>query len=374
MTHLLLTGAGSASGDSDVVSVINHTWDSAAKATGITLFDGDREAWHQSGTSEAVRGTQGMNGGKFCFAMHYDGGIMRVGIATSAFDVNTDTLGGGTANTIITNSGVVFHNSGGLQDYTDYVDGDHILVAFDEPNGDLWFGRNTSWNGDPSAGTSPAKADVANGTWYPVFGSSSVGPVGKVTLIPWPSGIAVPTGFTVLEPTRNVDGRHWETVHFVTLAANSTGWNGFNLRQRLEASQLVDKSGTKIRAKLMGGTTENAQIDSAHWGENTGGDAYDIDGTPAAFTIGGSNSFTVNASSVAQSDEFTYTYSGGTPLIFAWHFNSAAADSIGSQNLVGYTHYHRSAAAETGTGNVTGYTTVANALRFLLEIQTYVAD
>lgn len=350
-------------------------WNASDKSSGIILFDDGREAYHESGTGEAVRGDVGMTTGKWCWAMHMDGtAVFRTGIATSTFDLAADSLGGGTENTVITNAGVVFHNSSGLSDYTDYSRGDYVLVAFDADAGDLWFGRNTAWEGDPAAGTGAVKSDVAAGTWYPVFGSTSAGPVGKVTLVPFPTD--VPAGFTALQPTAAVQSKHWEAVHFHGLTTNSTGWNGNNLRMHFTAAQLLNKTGTKIRFRMQGGATENAQVSDAAFFTGAGaGDVYDFSATPTSLTVGATSAFTVTAGTASTSDEFTYSYDGGSPLNVAFHFNNASHDNIGGANsMSGYTAYFKVAANEVDTVDVTTYSNSANAIRFVQEIQVLVDD
>lgn len=350
------------------------TWNSADKAAGITLFDGDREAWHATNTLEWVRATKAISSGKWCWALHIDmPSTFRTGIATAAFNLDTDTLGVGTTSVSISNGGLVAFNSSTLADYTDYVVGDILMVCFDEDAGDIWFGRNGTWNGDPDAGTGAIKSDIAAGTWYPIFGSNGTGPLGKCTIIPWP--YAIPSGATTLVPPVYPDAKHWETIHFQPLTGSNGGWNGFNLRQLLTNAQLVDKTGTKIRVRLRSGSTESSQVDSAHFGNQAGaGDAWDMAAAGTPLNFSGSNAFTIaGGATIAQSDEITFAYAGGAALLFNFHFNSAAADVIGTA-AVAYTHYTKSAASETGVANVTGYGTTATSLRFVQEVQVYVDD
>jgi hypothetical protein len=174
-------------------------WNSADKSPGITLSNGDTTALHASGTAEGVRGTLALSGKK-CWAMTVNNAnAWRAGIATLAHDLNATNLGAGTANVIVTSGGSVIFNGGTLAVYTAVANGENLLVAFDDDAGDIWFGRQTGWNGDPAAGTGAAKADVSTASdWYPVFGTTGVGPSGQVTLIDFP--IVVPTGFIALNP------------------------------------------------------------------------------------------------------------------------------------------------------------------------------
>lgn len=373
VTQLAGFGAGAAAGGGGGPSFENMVWNSADKAAGITLFDGDKEAWHQSNTNEYVRATKAMSTGKWCWALHVDAATLQAGIALSTYSLDTGTPGTGTDNVRISQAGVVSYNGSTLADYTDYVAGDYVLVAFDADAGDIWFGRNTTWNGDPAAGTGAVKSDVASDTWYPFFGCTGVGPQGKVTLVPFPT--TVPTGFTALQPTPSGDAKHWETVHFQVVNSSNGGWNGFDLRMVLTAAQLLDKTGSKVRARLKGGSGENAQVSASHFGHQAGaGDAYDMDGTQVALNFSGSNAYTINAGALTQSDDITYAFDGTKGLVFAFHFNNASHDTIGSLIVSGYTQYHKSTAAETGTSDVTGYTSGANTLRFVQEVQVYVDD
>lgn len=353
------------------------TWNSADKATGITLYDSDREAYVESGSVEAVRATKAISSGKYVWCMHVDNSInFRAGIATSSLDVNSDLLGNGTTNVVInTATGGVLYNGSTVTTLSTYTAGDYLMIAFDNAAGDIWFGKNGTWSGDPGAGTGAAKADVAAGTWYPVFGASG-GPAGKVTLIRYP--YTAPTGFTKLEPAALAGSKHWESIFQLALTSSETGWNGYNLREVLTAAQLLDKGSknpTKVRVRLKGGTGENAQIDSSHIGLQAGaGDLYDFDGSQVALNISGSNAYTVTAGTLVTSDEFTIAVNGTVPLVLAWHFNNSAADIIAAEVNGGHSAYYKLAANETGTSNVSGYTDSAVSSRFVQEVQALVDD
>jgi hypothetical protein len=53
-------------------------------------------------------------------------------------------------------TGAVFKNSVQILTYASYTAGDRIMVAFDSATGEVWFGKNGTWNGDPAAGTGEA--------------------------------------------------------------------------------------------------------------------------------------------------------------------------------------------------------------------------
>ena len=363
--------------DTAPITEIIHLWNSSDKSAGITLFDSSKEAWHQSGTTEGVRGTVALSG-KSCYAMQVNGGTWRSGIATAAHDLNATNLGAGTENVVWTQAGTVFFNSGTLATLTPPSLGQFSLIAYDSNAGDIWFGvfdgTTVTWNGDPAAGTGATKTDVDTGSsWYPVLGGTGTGPADvKGILMKYPG--TPPSGFTPYNPTALVpDTHHWETAFWCNPASDSAGWNAFTLRQFIPAASVL-KSGSKIRVKVQGGSTEGATFDAMYIGpSDTLGDDYDMDGTQQQILWAGIGGKAVGISEVATSDELTFTLDETKDMVLTAHFTDASHDIVRGGTHTGANSYNKSA-NEAATSNVASYTSGANTTRFFIELQTLVAN
>ena len=160
-------------------------------------------------------------------------------------------------------------------------------------------------------------------------------------------GSAVFAGAGALNATAN----KWTTTFTATGGSNSAGWNGFNLRNVLPT---VGVNGTKFRLRLFASTAASCTIDGLHAGHGAGGNSFNYDGTQVAVTVGGTQSFTINANTSVLTDEITYTVDSSKQFIVACHFNAVSA-------VIGYsggaTAGFKSAADESGTTTVAGYST-----------------
>lgn len=76
---------------------------------------------------------------------------MGKGVATGQFwgQLN-DSIG------YVSATGAVFKNNVQILTYATYTAGDRVMIAFDGATGEVWFGKNGTWNGDPAAGTGEA--------------------------------------------------------------------------------------------------------------------------------------------------------------------------------------------------------------------------
>lgn len=168
-------------------------------------------------------------------------------------------------------------------------------------------------------------------------------------------------------------GGSWVTTFSQALNADSTGWNGFNLRQHFAAS-ILSQSGSKFRLTLQGSSiaSEGGQVDGCYGGHAAGaGDAYDFDGTQVQITVGGSPTFTIPFNSTVVTDEITYTFDETKAFIVAFHFNNASHDNVrGIASLTGATVYSKSAANETATTDVSTYGSAAG-VRAINKIEVF---
>jgi hypothetical protein len=84
-----------------------------------------------------------------------------------------------------------------------YTTGDTVMIAFDNINGNLWFGKNGTWllSGNPSTGANPIFSSIPNGTYFaglsPFTSNSSTGSA-TVNLGQRPFAYTAPSGFKAL--------------------------------------------------------------------------------------------------------------------------------------------------------------------------------
>lgn len=171
----------------------------------------------------------------------------------------------------------------------------------------------------------------------------------------WRAHLGHITGRSAMDPAPVVPT--WHTAASTTLSTDSTGWNGFNVRQRISASVLAF-SGTKVRVTLQAANTGGFTIDHAAIGHAAAaGDAYDFDGGQIVLTFsGGSAGVTVASAGTVLSDEMVFAFDKTKNFIIAVHFSAASAvRSVGA--ATGWTGYYKSAASEVLTADVSTYTT-----------------
>jgi hypothetical protein len=84
-----------------------------------------------------------------------------------------------------------------------YTTGDIVMVAFDNSNGNLWFGKNGTWllSGNPSTGANPIFSSIPNRTYFPgisPFTSNSFAAAATVNFGQRPFAYTAPSGFKAL--------------------------------------------------------------------------------------------------------------------------------------------------------------------------------
>lgn len=156
------------------------TWNPSDKSTYITLSDSDLTMTGVDANAEhGARATEYKTSGKWCFYTKFtSAGVSNgfyVGVAnevddiSSFFHVGSGNTNGASLNpTTLTSSPPYYYNGynsdiaiGTLVSGTDWIG-----VCFDADNDLVWFGRNGSWVGDPSAGTG-GKSTSALTRYYP---------------------------------------------------------------------------------------------------------------------------------------------------------------------------------------------------------------
>lgn len=170
----------------------------------------------------------------------------------------------------------------------------------------------------------------------------------------------------------------WVTTFSQALTGNNLGWNGFNLRNVINAAQMAE-SGSKVRLTLegaaVGAGAEDTQIASM-WIQHAAGagDAYDMEAAPTQVTVSASGSFVISIGTTVVTDEITFALDESKALVIAMYFNNSAKDVVRQATAVtGASSYFRSAADEGSTANVTGYTANAGILRVINKIEVFQA-
>lgn len=159
-----------------------------------------------------------------------------------------------------------------------------------------------------------------------------------------------------------------DTVTNMNLATQTTGRNGYNIRQAYPASH-VTRSGTKIRVLLRGPTSGSVGLTGVTIGHRaSSGDAWDTEATPVAITVGSSASFSLAQDVSTWSDWITFNLDETKAIIISFHV--ATGDNVRIANgtaPTGFVYYTKAAASEIGTSNVSGYGTGFDGVVFLVE-------
>lgn len=137
-------------------------WDTAGVANSPTYSNNGRTVAATSASGHLLRGTIGFTGerrqGEILIDQCGAPGFLAVGLI-----VSTQSIASPPTSIVSVPAGVWLWrsdqnllNNGGYTTYGPaYMSGDRIQIAVDE-TGNLWFGRNDVYLGDPVAGTSPA--------------------------------------------------------------------------------------------------------------------------------------------------------------------------------------------------------------------------
>lgn len=153
----------------------------------------------------------------------------------------------------------------------------------------------------------------------------------------------------------------WSTAFSDTFNADSSGWNGYTMRQLLAASQITG-SGSNIRITIQASSAGGFNIDTLYVGHQAGaGDAYDFDGNQVQLFASGSGSFVVATGNSLVSDGASFAYDETKAIIIAAHFIGIGTNAVRGRSAAGAgTNYFKAAVNEAATSNVTGYSTTAN--------------
>ena len=200
LRRLMIAGAGSAVG--------GLTFDPLRKHSSITLTAGDRTAIGSANSGGQVLAKNPKSSGKWYLEALVDSyaigsgsnGIGVIGLSTDAAPLS-DYLGkspsccgvwGVGSSTAAYLSGATASPGPVLGSVSG---GDVFGMAWDADTGKVWYSKNGSWSGNPSAGTAPTHSSTSlTGLHYAASGPRNIG--NSVTLSSSPA-FPVPSGFTV---------------------------------------------------------------------------------------------------------------------------------------------------------------------------------
>jgi len=157
-------------------------------------------------------------------------------------------------------------------------------------------------------------------------------------------------------------GLTWQTTFSQALGTDSTGWQGFNLRQWINSS-LLSVSGSNVRLTLQAHSAAPCTIGDIYIGHQAAaGDAYDFDGNQAQIKVAGSGSFTITSGSSVVTDSAVFSLDKTKNLIVAVYFSIGSASSVSSANAVSnVAAYFTSGADEASVSNAaSGYNGAGN--------------
>jgi len=144
-------------------------WNSADKASNVSLSNGDLTAGSSSATFGSVRATLGRSSGKYYYEiLCTQPGSTRTGLGDGSFSLTTyvgnSAKSAGVVSGANTNNGYTLSASGTFT----LSAGDYLMFAVDMDADKAWIGKNNAWqlSGDPAAETTPWLT-VVSGTVYP---------------------------------------------------------------------------------------------------------------------------------------------------------------------------------------------------------------
>lgn len=142
----------------DVQDPILGTWNPSDKSASVTLSNGNLTATNAGASWSSARSTVGKSSGKW----YWEYTIASLGYVEVGAGIATSALDGRFVNPWGT-------GWGGQSNTAGFGAGDVVQVAIDIDGGNIWVGKNGTWNGsgNPSTGANPYQTGVS-GTIYPM--------------------------------------------------------------------------------------------------------------------------------------------------------------------------------------------------------------
>lgn len=187
---------------------VSVTWNPSDFNAAFTLSGGNLVAV-RTGSDGWVSGraTHSFTTGKYYFGVRIggagsDAGLM-VGLSDAAMPLTNFCGNDGFGFGYNSNAGDKYNGGGPLSFGAAFGGGDHIGVAWNATNGDMWFALNNTWQGtsaDPAAGTGAAFSPGGATNLYPTisgyFGAGTHNFTGQFKIAD--SSYTPPTGFSMV--------------------------------------------------------------------------------------------------------------------------------------------------------------------------------
>lgn len=145
-------------------------------------------------------------------------------------------------------------------------------------------------------------------------------------------------------------GGGWVTTAALTGSGSSVGWSGHTLRQVIPATAFA--AGSRIRFRIVSGTTGGMVIGAAYFGKKGVGN-YDFDTTPSQLLFSGSAGVSVPAGGSVYTDELILPVTAGIHLVSMYF--SGATTLRTSVVATGWFPYYKNA-SDASTVTASGYT------------------
>lgn len=160
----------------------------------------------------------------------------------------------------------------------------------------------------------------------------------------------------------------WSDTFAPGSPGNSTGWNGFTLRQTISAAD-TSTSGANIRVTLAASSAAGCSVSKVYIQEAAGaGDTYDFSTTPVQVLFSGSGSVVLGAGGTVISDTLVFAFDHTKNYVISAHFN--AVSEVRSFVAGGGSQAWSKAGDDATTVNATGYSpSAANSVRLVSKIE-----
>ena len=272
-------------------------------------------------------------------------------------------------------TGAIYNNASASAFGTTFTHGDKLMMAYDSDTHKLWFGKNGTWSGNPSAGTGQARTLTAGYDYYVSIRPSNV--VGTVIFNENDFNYTPPTGFKALM-TKNLpvpaikDPKDYFDI--VLYTGNATASRAITTQNKVDLLAIKNRDQAdewKVLDKNRGATKE-LSWDSQNANETDTNGVTAIGGT-SGFTLGtGANGYNDN-----NEDFVAYSWTDSATAgidIIQYTGNGVAGRTVShalgvvpelmivknkDYNLASWAVYHKDMATSPATGSLILDTNVA---------------
>jgi hypothetical protein len=168
----------------------------------------------------------------------------------------------------------------------------------------------------------------------------------------------------------------WMTTAQASPNQDSGGWNGYNMRVRVEAAGLANGGGSKVRVTLNASTASGSlSISKCYIGAAAAsGDPYDFATTPTQLLFSGSAGVTIAQNTPTVSDEITFSVDASKALVVSMYLTSGAlVGTAPGSPVTNWSTYYSLNPEEAGVANASsGYTLGSRAVYCLSKVESFV--